>query len=306
LKYSRMLAIQKNYNNKIIGNVKDLSIEEVERHTQQLALCAHAELSSLVNATNFKKHHGNLEPVDRDNILYESVDILRYIHAIQNLWEITSEEIEEAFYRKSVYLDARYKIDKNTWTGQPVAIVDVDDVLADFREAFADWLLTTYEVKVDTFSEEYYFIDALVQSDLNPEAVFERFTNSGGFARLPVVDGARKMIDGLRSQGYWIQILTARPESSLRCLYDTYYWLKTHEIAYDDVAFSGEKFRWCAKSKYYDSSSIKFAIDDSPKHSSEYAKHGIHCFVPEKSYNKEVWDDENITTYSSLDFIRNF
>lgn len=301
-----MMKIQKNYNNKIIGKVEDLSIEDIERHTQQLALCAHAELSSLVNATNFKKHHGNLEPVDRDNILYESIDVLRYVQAIQNLWQITPEEIESAFCRKSAYLDARHKIDQNPWHGEPVAIVDVDDVLADFRESFASWLSDVYKVKVDTLSEEYYFIDALVQSDLNPEAVFERFTNEGGFSSLGIVDGAKEMVQDLKQQGYWVQILTARPESNLRCLYDTYFWLKLHDIAYDDVAFSSEKFRWCAKSKYYDSSAIKFAIDDSPKHASEYAKHGIHCWVPEKSYNKEVWGEENITTYDSLDFIRNF
>ncbi len=301
-----MLTIQKSYNDKIVGKPEDLSIEDIERHTQQLALCAHAELSSLVNATNFKKHHGNLEPVDRDNILYESIDILRYIQSIQNLWQITPEEIEEAFYRKSVYLDARHKIDKNPWQGQPVAIIDVDDVLADFRENFAAWLLEIYQVSVDTLSEEYYFIDALAQSDLNPEAVFERFTNEGGFASLTVVKGAREMVCSLRDKGFWIQILTARPETNLRCLYDTYYWLGAHDIPYDDVAFSGEKFRWCAKSKYYDSSSIQFAIDDSPKHASEYAKHGVLCYVPEKSYNKEVWEDDNIVTYDSFDFINNF
>ena len=185
-----MLKIQKNYNEKIIGEAKSLSIEDIERHTQQLALCAHAELSSLVNATNFKKHHGNLEPVDRDNILYESIDVLRYVQSIQNLWQITSSEIEEAFYRKSIYLDARYKIDMNPWSGQPVAIVDVDDVLADFRESFARWLLDTYDVSVDTLSEEYYFINALEAAGINPEGIFSKFIFDNGFLLLSPVSGA--------------------------------------------------------------------------------------------------------------------
>ena len=103
-----MMNIQKKYNTQIIGT--KLTQNEIEAHTQQLALCAHAELSSLVNATNFKKHHGNLEKVDRDNILFESIDVLRYIQAIQNLWDITPLEVESAFIAKDAYLNARKRI----------------------------------------------------------------------------------------------------------------------------------------------------------------------------------------------------
>jgi len=71
-------------------------------------------------------------------------------------------------------------------------------------------------------------------------------------------------------------------------MYDTYQWLDKHKIEYDDVGFSTEKFRWCAKSKYYDKKAIAFAIDDSPKHAEEYAKHGIRVKVPVKSYNKNI------------------
>ena len=110
-----MLNIQKTYNNKVIG--KDLSRKEKEMHTQQLALCAHAELSSLVNATNFKKHHGDLGKVSRDSILFESIDVLRYIQAIQNIWDITPEEVEKAFLSKDSYLKARHMIKNNPWRG---------------------------------------------------------------------------------------------------------------------------------------------------------------------------------------------
>ena len=48
-----MMNIQKKYNTMIIGT--KLTKNEIETHTQQLALCAHAELSSLVNATNFEE-----------------------------------------------------------------------------------------------------------------------------------------------------------------------------------------------------------------------------------------------------------
>ena len=293
MKYSRMLDIQKKYNERVIG--KELSQKEIDINTQQLALCAHAELSSLINATNFKKHHGNLEKIDRDSILYESIDILRYVQAIQNLWSISSNEVETAFLAKESYLNARKKIQDNPWAGQPVAIVDMDDVLVDFRVCFADWLNREYGIEVDVESEEYYFINALSKIEVNPEQVFENFISQDGFAKLSPVLGAKNFIDELRSLGYWIQILTARPEEDLRCMYNTYQWLDAHNITYDDIAFSSEKFRWCAKSKYYDSKSIAFAIDDSPKHATEYAKHGIRVKVPIKSYNKGI--SQNVDYY---------
>lgn len=281
-----MLDIQKTYNNKVIG--EDLSRKEKELHTQQLALCAHAELSALVNATNFKKHHGSLEKVDRDNILYESIDVLRYVQAIQNVWNITSEEIESAFLAKDSYLNARKRIADNPWQGQPVAIVDMDDVLVDFRRCFANWLNKEYGILPDVESPEYYFITALSKIDVNPEEVFSNFISQDGFAKLDPNFGAKKFIDDLKSKGYWIQILTARPEEDLRCMYNTFQWLEEHNIYFDDIAFSSEKFRWCAKSKYYDKKKIAFAIDDSPKHAEEYAKHGIRVKVPVKSYNKSI------------------
>ena len=281
-----MMKIQKKYNDQIIGT--KLAKEDIEAHTQQLALCAHAELSSLVNATNFKKHHGNLEKVDRDNILFESIDVLRYIQAIQNLWEISAEEVESAFLAKDAYLNARKRIQDNPWPGQQVVIVDMDDVIVEFRVGFADWLKKTYGLNVDVDSEAYYFIAELSTIDVNPEEVFSRFIAESGFSNLKPVKGAIQFMKQLKEAGYWIQILTARPEEDLRCMYDTYQWLDEYNIVYDDIAFSTEKFRWCAKSKYYDKHEIAFAIDDSPKHANEYAKHGIRVKVPIKSYNRNI------------------
>lgn len=291
-----MLSIQQAYNNRVIG--KDLSRKEKELHTQQLALCAHAELSALVNATNFKKHHGSLEKVDRDNILYESIDVLRYIQAIQNVWNITSAEVESAFVAKDAYLNARKRIADNPWQGQPVAIVDMDDVLVNFRECFANWLNEEYGILPDVDSTEYYFISALSKIDVNPEEVFSNFISQDGFAQLDPNFGAKKFVDDLKSKGYWIQILTARPEEDLRCMYNTFQWLEKYSIYFDDIAFSSEKFRWCAKSKYYDSKKIEFAIDDSPKHAEEYAKHGIRVKVPVKSYNKNI--NQEVDYYNSF------
>lgn len=298
----KLFELQRKYNRKIFGTKKK-SPETLERHTQELALCAHAEISSLISATKYKKHHKNqnkLEP-DSTRILYESADVIRYVMAILNLWEIDEISFQDAFLKKDNYLNTKMKISNSKqWSGQPVAIVDMDDVIVDFRKGFSKWLKDEHNVIADVASNRYYFIDALKETGLNPERIFMSFVNSGGFSSLPITEGANDFLSGLREKGYWIQILTARPEENLQCLYDTYWWLSQNNIPFDDIAFSSEKFRWCAQSKYYDSDSIAFAIDDSPKHASEYAKHDIPCYVPIKPYNKEVWSKRNIVTYDSF------
>ena len=169
-----------------------------------------------------------------------------------------------------------------------------------FRCDFANWLTKTYKIDVDVESKEYYFITALTNIGINPEEVFENFIKDDGFRNLRVVKGAKQALTTLQNQGYWIQLLTARPGDNLRCFYDTYSWLMKNEIPFDALDFSSEKFRWCAKSVYYDKGAIKFAIDDSPKHATEYCTHGISCWVPEKSYNTQVWEKEKIKTYDTF------
>ena len=291
-----MLLRQLDYNNKVLGDAAYFGKQKLERHTQELALCAHAEISTLINATNFRTHHGNLEKTNKDTILFESVDVIRYMMAIQNLWGITDEEFEEAFEAKDVYLNMCHEMKKRPWDNQYVAIVDLDDVVVEFRKGFAAWLSKEFNIHADVNSSEYYFITALKKARVNPEDIFSKFIADGGFRTLEIKENIRETLVGLKQQGFWIQYLTARPAEDLRCLYDTFYWINKFNLPYDAIDFSSEKFRWCAKSKYYDRRKICFAIDDSPKHAEEYAKHGIKVFVPRQNYNKHV-SNENVRFY---------
>ena len=302
--FKRMMEKQKAYNNKIVGRSDQLSQALKEKITQENVLCAHAELSALVNATNYKNHHSHSEPLaNRKTVLYETVDVIRYMMATLNTWGITSEEFEEAFDKKDVYLFKHHELQQKKWEGQEVVIVDIDDVLANFREGFSSWLDRKFGVRPDVNSKEYYFISALSQIDLNSETVFKMFLDDGGFANLSIDTHNLELLWQLKHQGYWIHLLTARPEEELQCLYDTYFWIWQQNIPCDAISFSPEKFRWCAKSKYYDEGAIKFAIDDAPKHAEDYANHGIKCLVPRKSYNEHL-KNENIFLFDNYKHAR--
>ena len=299
-----MLHKQLEYNKKIVGRSDQLSQELKEKITRENVLCAHAELSALVNATNYKNHHSHSELLtNRKTVLYETVDVIRYMMATLNTWGITSKEFENAFDKKDVYLNKHYELQQKKWNpGQPVAIVDIDDVLANFRSGFSKWLYNKFGVKANVDSKEYYFITALSKIDLNSESVFKMFLDDEGFENLTINTDVLELLWQLKHRGYWIHLLTARPEEELQCLYDTYFWIWQQNIPCDAISFSPEKFRWCAKSKYYDDNAIKFAIDDAPKHANDYAKHGIKCLVPLKPYNEHL-AHENIHHYSSYNQI---
>lgn len=296
-----MMSKQEAYNKKIVGSSDQLSQELKEKITQENVLCAHAELSALVNATNYKNHHSHTEPIaNRKTVLYETVDVIRYMMATLNTWGITPEEFEKAFDKKDIYLNKYHELQNRKRKDlQPVVIVDIDDVLANFRQGFSDWLKEKFKVDADVDSKEYYFISALSKINLNSETVFKMFLDDEGFANLTVDTDNLELLWQLKHQGYWIHLLTARPEEELQCLYDTYFWIWQQNIPCDAISFSPEKFRWCAKSKYYDQGAIKFAIDDAPKHAEDYAKHGIKCLVPKKAYN-EYLNDENIFHYENF------
>lgn len=294
------MKTQKSFNDKVIG--KHLNQKEIEAHTKDLVLCAQSELSSLLSAVNYKSHRTDVKiDAARDTVIYESVDIIRYSLAILNTWGIKPEEYTAAFNDKDIYLNARKRIDENPWDGEkPVAIVDIDDVLAEFRFCFAEWLMKEKNINADVDSEEYYFITAISKSEENPEDVFEDFLTSGGFRNLAINSENLKIIKRLKNDGYWVQLLTARPSGRHRCLYDTYAWLEESGVPYDDLSFATEKFRWCAGSKYYEKGKIAFAIDDAPKHVNDYSVHGVRCFVPEKSYNKKI-DNNNVKYFKNYE-----
>jgi len=280
---------------------KKLTEKEKEEITKSLILALHSEVSSLADNINFKDHKINRECVDLSGMLYESVDVLRYLIAILNLWDFSSDDLVSAYKDKELFLHARHRSGQNKWCGEPVIIVDIDDVIAQFREYFVEWLEERHGVVVDKNSPEYYTSTEVKNAGLNPEGVFFQFIDERQFREIRPCIEMLNSLKSLKREGYWIHLLTARPSDNLIVKYDTYSWIEMHKIPYDRIDFSPEKYRWIAQSEYYDTGKIVCAIDDSPKHAAEIAKHGIPVIVPRKSYNQEVLDVENIEVIDSCD-----
>ena len=268
--------------------------ERIEKH-KTFMIALHSEVSSLADAVHYKDHRPTRSPTERQKIIYETVDIMRYGLAVLNLWDVGPEEFSDAFNSREAFLWDRETHGLQNWNGQPVLVVDVDDVLSQFRQDFFEWLKHRFNVDIDVEDQSYYARPDL--GDITNEEAFMLFIEEGGIRNLKRNDVVIDSIRNLQKSGVWIHLLTARPENNLKCVYDTYYWLSENQIPYDSVAMSPEKYRWLADKEFFKEGKMIGAIDDSPKHAAEYASQGIKVLVPKRSYNKEVWNMENVITF---------
>ena len=270
-----------------------ISLEQKKELLKTFVLSLHSETTGICEAIDYKEHRLQSKPVDVQKILYKSVDAYRYILAMLNLWGINASTFEMALAQKDDFLHYRHRTSQKKWEGQPVVLFDMDDVLAEFRKSFCGYVSTLTGHFIDPESEEYYNVREFKRLNINSENFFKNFIDCHGFLLLERNDQYFKLLQHLKSQGYWIQIVTARPEANLTCFYDTYSWLARHGIEADGVAFTPEKFVWVSEQPFYARGKY-FAVDDSAKHAAEYAKHSVVTVVPEKPYNKEVSGVSNI------------
>lgn len=293
-----MFKMQKKFSD-LFFTRDNLSEEEKEEITKSLALELHSEVTELINAINFKDHRRTRTQIDKEKILYESVDVFRYLLAILNLWDIPDDKFISGFEDKDLFLHARHEMEDLKWDLQPVLIFDLDDVICEFRETFISWLGSKHGIFADINSSEYYTTAEVKEAGLNPESVFEEFVKERCLRKISPNIDIINTVNSLYDMGYWIQILTARPDDSLVCKYDTFRWLEKSGLKFHRVDFSPEKYRWLTKSEYYSNGKIVCAIDDSAKHAAEYAKHGVKVCAPLKTYNREIRNIENIHMYKN-------
>lgn len=286
---------QKDFSDRLL-NSSILTQREKEREMKDFIVNLHAEVTSILDSINRKKHTRCDRSFDKDKLLYSSVDAFRYLIAIMNLWGITSYEFEDAFWTKDEFLNFRSIIEENLWQGQQVLVVDIDDVLSNFRHDFYTWMKLQQNIEVDENSSEYYHTKDVNGKEISSDHLFEEFIHQGGLKKLSSNESIIDAINSLVRDGMWIQLVTSRPEKNLRCKYDTWNWLKDNGVSFSGLSFTSEKFLWLSRTNFFLENKVVCAIDDSPKHAVEYANHGIHVLMPNKSYNQDV-KHSNIVKY---------
>ena len=280
------LELQEKFSN-LFYDKNNMSSKQKEEMLKTLSLSLHNEITQIVSSTNYKFYGKDEFTVDKGKVLYKSVDAFRYLLAILNLYDINEDTFLKAFQHKDNYLhkDVSYKT-----SNKPVVVLDIDDVLVSFRATFNQWIRETYKIEIDDNSNQYYSSIAVKDIGLSPESVFEEFMEVDGLLTIPAFQNASLMTETLKKSGYEIQLLTSRPEGNLKCKYQTLQSLLDNNIVFDKLNFSSEKYIWLAKQDFYLDGRFKFAVDDSPKHVSEYANHDVPVVMPIYEYNKSILD----------------
>lgn len=273
-----------------------LSEKEKEELLKTLSLAMHNEISGIISSTNFKVFDKTNYSVDKNKLLYNSVDVFRYMIAVLNLYNISEHEFTTAFNERDVHLDIINKI-KSPSSKQKVVVVDIDDVLCTFRCHFNNYLYEKYNIFIDPENTSYYSSKEVKNAGLSPEGVFETFIEEDGFLDIPVIPEMIELVQDMKNQGVYVQLLTSRPDHNLKCKYQTFVWLENNNIPFDNIGFASEKYIWLSKKDFYINNNLLSAIDDSPKHAMEYATHGIKVLVPRMPYNKNL-EHKNITYFN--------
>lgn len=268
----------------------DLTESDRERLTLQFAASLQKEVGDILDGVNYRHHRPTDKSPDISKIMHESVDAFRYLLAILNVWNISPEDFVDAFEVREQHLTTRYEKEQTLWEGQPVIIVDVDDVLTPFKRECSSWVRKNTEFDPDNNSAVYYSVT---------EEMYMEFIDARQLKHMGTNSETVEFINRLYDEGYWIHLLTARPKDHLVCKYDTYAWLSNSGIKYHRISFSPEKYLWLARTDYFRDGKVVCAIDDSPKHATEYAKHGIPTLAPYTTANQDIHDMHGVHMYET-------
>ena len=161
--------------------------KQKEEMLKTLCLALHHEVSQIVEATNFKVFSKNDYDVNTNEIVYNAVDSFRYILAILGLYDISHEQFISAYEEKDLYLNDTNSLNEHK-KGQPVAIIDIDDIIGEFRSYFNYWLFCEYNIKIDKNSTSYYSSKEVKEHGLSPEGVFELFIQKNQLLNIPLIE----------------------------------------------------------------------------------------------------------------------
>jgi len=87
---------------------ENITEEERIKLTKEFILCAHRELSEILNETPWKLHRSNKKEYNKEHVQEEIIDTFKFLLNICILQEFTPESFEKLFYKKSEIVEKRY------------------------------------------------------------------------------------------------------------------------------------------------------------------------------------------------------
>ena len=263
---------------KQVYDLSKLTEEEKIEITKTFILCAHKELSEVLDCFNWKTHRKIDTKFVQSNLEEEIIDVFKYLINICIFWNIDEKIFEKAFDKKTeVVLQRRKQEFLKPIKGEKVCAIDLDDTLNEWHKFF-----------VKTFNEKngtHFLSDAEIRRGTN-SLVYADFKhwwrNSGVKKDIPVKKGAAEITKYLKKQGYRIVIISSRPyKQYFRLFPDTIDWLNDNKITFDDIYFEEDKHLKILK--YFPE--LKFMIENDMRYVEQVVREGYKVFYLNEECN---------------------
>jgi uncharacterized HAD superfamily protein len=258
------------------------------------------EVADFLGELDTKPHRKEPKTVIKSNLREEWIDIFKYWLSMGRLHGFTAPEFIEEFFRKSEVVSQRYYQENQLSypTGKVIG-VDIDGVLADYPRSFVEFINSELGTSFPTNNITQYNIAESLGLPL--EQVIDlkhRYRETGQKRFIPVIDGAKEMLDTFVNAGYVIVLLTARPCKQYKRMFaDTQEWLQNNGLVYHSIIWDEEKnvrlLREFGRDK------VQFFIEDVASNANKIAELGPKCFLIDRPYNHNAFLHSNVIRVSS-------
>ena len=187
------------------------------------------------------------------------------------------------------------KVDRiDTWEdmkSEKVCAIDIDDTIAASIPFFIEWMNKRLQKSFTDLDEIKNTIPYNQYRRLKKE-----YRTSGVKLNIPVIPGSSELTSGLKTLGYKIIIITARPANDYPELTKiTNQWLRNNDIQYDGIIFDKHKHIKVLEQV----PNLSFSINDHKTEANLLSKWGYTTFLIDNIYNQgEI--GENVVRISKL------
>src|SRR4029079_3786173 len=177
---------------------------------------------------------------------------------------------------------------------KPVAAIDVDGTLGDHYQHTVDfaslglglYIKYQHENGCPEGANKFQFARAMGISKSTYRQIKLAYRQGGMVRSMPLHDGAKQLIDGLRRAGMAVWICTTRPYLRLdNMAADTTHWLRRNRLKVDGLIASDYKYHDLVKAVGREN--IVAMLDDLPEMCVQATRAGIHPVMITRSHNAE-------------------
>ncbi len=275
---------QKDFNSNFI-DFDNLTDQEKIEKTKEYTLLMIDEAMEMMRETSWKAHRKDTSEFLMGNFKEEYIDVFKYFVSIGLIWDISPEDVLNEYKRKSEVVEQRYKQEKQINLDGKIAGIDIDGVLADYPHYFLRYVRKNAktDLKVEDLNDYNLYQELGLPIELTKQLKHD-FRQSGQLANVPLIPGAKKMLDSLHKNGYNIVLLSARPYKQYKRIFaDTKEWLDKNNLYHDAIIWGEDK---CSKLiREFGRDSVEFFIEDNLGNANDIARIS-KVYLYNMSYNQ--------------------